>query len=88
MGLVTGPHPQVPRTHSQWVAGPNGTPQRQAVGCGRAPRPGRPTHRQDAPPQVPSCRPHSAQSQITRAHAVELVTVRHTEKQTGPTASG
>ena len=50
MWFVTGPHARTPRTHSQWVVGPSCTPQGRAVGCGRAPNPGRPTHRQGAPP--------------------------------------
>ena len=28
MGLVTGPHARIPRTHSQWVVGPGRTPKR------------------------------------------------------------
>ena len=28
MGLVTGPHARVPRTHSQWVVGPGRTPEK------------------------------------------------------------
>ena len=49
MGLVTGPHPHIPRTNSQWVAGPGCTPQGRAVGPGRTSNPGRPTRRQGAP---------------------------------------
>ena len=50
LGLVTGPHTYIPRTHSQWVAGPGRTPQGWAIRRGRAPNPGRPTPRQEAPP--------------------------------------
>ena len=28
MGLVTGPHADTPRTHSQWVVGPGRKPER------------------------------------------------------------
>ena len=50
VGLVTGPHARTPGTISQWVLGPGRTPQGRAVGRGRAPYPGCPTHRQEAPP--------------------------------------
>ena len=43
--------PPPPRTHSQWVVGPGSPPRGRAVGGGRAPDPGRPTPRQEAPPQ-------------------------------------
>ena len=33
MGLVTGPHARIPRTHSQWVVGPGRTPE-QTRGLG------------------------------------------------------
>ena len=49
MGLLTGPHARTPRTHSQWVVGPGSPPRGRAVGVGRAPDPGRPTPRQEAP---------------------------------------
>ena len=54
--------------------GPRRTPQGYAVGRGRAPKPRRCTPRHKAPPQGPSSRPHSAQSQFARARAVGLVT--------------
>ena len=54
VGLVTGPHARTPRTHRQWVVGPGSPPGRRAVGGGRAPDPGRPTPRQEAPPRAPS----------------------------------
>ena len=79
MGSVTGLHAQTPRTHSKWVAGPGCTPQARAVGRGRAPKPGRRTPRREAPPPAPSCRPHSAQSQLARARAVGLVTGPHAQ---------
>ena len=59
---------------SQWVVGPRSPPRGRAVGVGRAPDPGRPAPRQGAPPRAPSCRPHSAQSQLARARAVGWVT--------------
>ena len=49
VGLVTGPHARTPHTHSQWVVGPGRTPRGRVVGVGRAPDPGRPTPRQEAP---------------------------------------
>ena len=59
------------------------------MGGGRAPDPGSPTPRQEAPPpppRAPSSRPHSAQAQQARARAVGLVTgphahIRHTHSQ-------
>ena len=74
MGLVTGPQARTPRTHSQWVVPPPARPNEREVGGGRAPVPGRPTPRQNVPPRAPSCRPHSAQSQLARACAVMLGT--------------
>ena len=50
VGLVTGTNAHTPRTQIQWVTGPAARPQRQAVGRGRAPNPGRPKPRQEAPP--------------------------------------
>ena len=51
VGFVMGPHARTPRTHSQWVVGPGRMPERtRGVGVGRAPGPGRPTPRQEAPP--------------------------------------
>ena len=77
--LMTGLHAHTPRTHSQWVVGPGRTPQGPAVRRGRAPNRGPPTPRQETPPspRAPSCRPHSAQSQLARARAVGLVTGSH-----------
>ena len=74
VGLVTGPHAHGARSHSQWVEGPDRMHQGRAVGRSRAPNPGRPTRRQEAPPRALSCRPHCAQSQLPRARAVGLVT--------------
>ena len=78
MGLVTGPHTQAPRTLSQWVAGPSRTPQGWVIARGRAPNPGRPTRRQEAPPRrAPSCPLHSAQSQPGGARAEGSVMAPH-----------
>ena len=50
VGLVTGPHARIP-PHPQPVgSGPRQLLRRRAVGDGRAPDPGRPTPRQEAPP--------------------------------------
>ena len=70
----TGPQAHDPHTHSQWVVGPGRTPQGREVERGGSPQPGRPTRRQEAPPQAPWGRHHSAQSQLARARAVGLVT--------------
>ena len=39
VGLVTGPHARIPRTHSQWAVGPGRTPERTSGRVGRAPDP-------------------------------------------------
>ena len=70
--------PQRPHT-APTVSGkraPAARPKGRVVGGGRAPDPGRPTPRQEAPPQAPSCRPHSAQSELARARAVGFVSLR------------
>ena len=74
VGLVTGPRPYPP--HPQ----PVGTGPRphartdERSGVGERPSPGAPHPGKRRPPQAASCRPHSAQSQLTRARAVGLVT--------------
>ena len=78
MGLVTGPHACTPRTHSQWVVGPGRTPERTS---GRAGGGG-------ARPRTPSCRPHSAQSPLARAHAVGSVTGPHARRPPHPQPVG
>ena len=79
VGLVTGPHAHNPRTHSQWVVGH--TPQRTGGRGWESAAPRTPhTQARGAPPQAPSGRPRSAQSQLARARAVGLVT--------GPDARG
>ena len=70
------------------VVGPGSPPRGRAVGGGRAPDPGRPTPRQEAPPRAPSCRPHSAQSQLARARAVGLVTGPHARTPPHPQPVG
>ena len=78
MGLVTGPHARIPRTHSQWVVGPGRTPERTRGLGWESARPRTPdTQARGAPPRAPSCRCHSAQSQLARARAVGLVTGPH-----------
>ena len=66
--FLTGPHAHTPRTHSQWVPGPGRTPQGRAVGRGKAPNPGRPRPRQEAPPTpgalVPPPPARKASSQV------------------------
>ena len=75
-GLVTGPHTRTPRTQSQWVVGPGRTPQRTS-GRGWESAQSRTPRQEVPPPQAPSCRPHSAQSQLARARAVGLLTGPH-----------
>ena len=70
VGLVMGPDARTPRTHSQWVVGPAARPEGREVGSGRAPVPGRPTPRQEAPPPCTLMPP----PQHARARAVGLVT--------------
>ena len=78
VGLVTGPHAHIPRTHSQWVVGPGRTPQKDGrSGVGERLTPDAPHPGKRHPPQAPACRPHSAQSQLARARAVGLVTGPH-----------
>ena len=75
MGLVTGPHARTARTHSQWVVGPSRTPERTSGRGWESARPLTPnTQARGAVCRAPSCRPHSAQSQLARARAVRLVT--------------
>ena len=82
------PRPHPPRTQDQWVVGPSSLPRGRAVGDGRAPDPGRPTPRKEAPPRAPPRRPHSKQSQLARARAVGLVTVRHARTPPHPQPVG
>ena len=78
VGLVTGPHARTPRTHSQWVVGPGRTPERTGGQGLESARPRTPhTQARGAPPRAPSCRPHSAQSQLVRERAVGFVTAPH-----------
>ena len=78
MGLVTGPHARTPRTHSQWVVGPSRKPERTSGRGWESARPRMPhTQARGAPPGAPSCRPHSAQSQVAGARAVGSVTGPH-----------
>ena len=51
--LVMGPHAHTPGTHSQWVVGSGRTPQGRVVRRQRAPNPGRPTAKQEAPSHPP-----------------------------------
>ena len=66
------PHPQPvgsePRPHAQKDG---------RSGMGEPPTPDAPHTGKRRPPWAPSCRPHSAQSQLARAHAVGLVTGPH-----------
>ena len=74
VGLVTGANARTTRTHSQWVVGPGRTPE-WTRGRGWESAQPRTSHTQarGAPPRAPSCRPHSAQTQLARARALGLV---------------
>ena len=72
VGLVAGHHARSPRTQRQWVSDPAARPKGRVVRGGRAPEPGRPKPRREAPLRAPSCRPHSMQSQLAIARAVGL----------------
>ena len=87
-GLVTGPHAHTPCTHSQWVAGPDRTPQGRAVGRGRGPHPGLPIPRQEASPPrrpraAPTARKASSQGQA-RPQGGERLQARQGEEGIGP----
>ena len=71
------PHPHT-RTHSTWLADPDSPPRGRAAGGGGAPELRRPSQRRKTPPPGMSFRhPHSAQQQLTRAHAVVPVLGPH-----------
>ena len=79
VGLVTGPHARSP-PHPQPVgSGPRPHARKDEwSGLGERPPPDAPHPDIRRPPGGPSCRPHSAQSQLARALAVGLLTVPHT----------
>ena len=78
VGLVTGPHARTPGTQSQLVVGPGRTPERTSGWGWESARPRTPhTQARGAPLRVPSCHPHSAQSQLARVRPVGLVTGPH-----------
>ena len=78
VGLVTGPHARIPRTHSQWVFRPRPHARKDEwSGVGERPTPDAPYPGKRRPPRGPWCCPHSAQSQLARARAVGLVTGLH-----------
>ena len=72
-----GPHTHTP--HPQPVgSGPRLHAQKDGwSGVGERPSPDAPQPGKRRPPRAPSCRPHSAQSQLPRARAVGLVTGPH-----------
>ena len=77
MGLVTGPHAAPPRTHSHWVMGPAARPEGRQSGSGERPTPDAPHPGRRRPPRAPSCRPHSAPSQLAKSPAVGSVMGPH-----------
>ena len=63
VGLVTGPHADIPRTHSQWVVGPGRTPERTRGRGWECARPRTPhTKARGAPPGHPHAAPTARQS--------------------------
>ena len=75
VGLMTGSYARNPRTHCHRVVGPGRTPKRTSGRGWESARPRTPhTKPRGAPPRAPSCRLHSAQSQLARARAVGLKT--------------
>ena len=80
------PTPASPRAHSQWVVGPGSPPRGRAVGGGRAPDPGPPTPRHEAPPPGTLMPP----PQHATERAVGLVTGphAHTPPHQQPVGSG
>ena len=78
MGSVTGPNAHTPRFQSQWVAGPARMPQGRAVGRGRAPDPGRPTHRQQAPTSGALVPPPQRAQSTRKSPRCGMVTGPHT----------
>ena len=91
MGLVTGPHARTPPLPQPMGSGPRQPAQRAGSRGWESARPRTPhTQAGGAPPRAPSCRPHSAQSQLERARAVGLVTGPHacTPPHPQPVGSG
>ena len=78
MVFVTGPHARTPPHPQPLSSGPWQPTQRVGSRGWESARPQTPhTQAGGAPPRAPSCRPHSAQSQLKRARAVGLVTGPH-----------
>ena len=77
-GVVDGsPRPHPPRPQPLG-SGPRPHARKDKwSGVGERPTPEAPHQGKRRPPRAPSCRPHSAQSQLARAHAVGLVTGPH-----------
>ena len=88
--LVAGPDAHNPRAYRKHSAGPGCLPKGRAVREGGVPNPGHPSPRHGPPPRATWCRPHSAQSQLARACAVELNTdlPTHTRRAHGKQAAG
>ena len=77
-GLVTGLHTHIlrPQGNGQWAA--LDAPQGWVVGGERVLNPGHPSlSNEPTAPPAPLCRPHSAQSQLTRPCAVGFMTGPH-----------
>ena len=85
VGLVTGPHPPLPKPVG---SGPRPHARMdERSGVGERPSPDAPHPGKGGPPRAPSCRPHSAQSQVAEARAGGLVTGPRACTP-APTASG
>ena len=89
VGLVTGPHARTPPHPQPVCSGPRQPAQRAGSRGWESARPRTPhTKAGGAPPRAPSCRPHSALSQLERARAMGLVTGPHARTPPHPQPVG
>ena len=82
------PHPPAPTASGKWA--PAARPRGGQSGVGERPTPDAPHLGGERAALAPSCRPHSAQSQLAKARAVGLVTGPHarTPPRPQPVGSG
>ena len=80
------PHPPAPTASGYWA--PAAHPEGGQSGVGERPTPDAPQPGKRRPPRAPSCRPHSAQSQLARARAVGLGTGPHAHTPPHPQPVG
>ena len=71
-GPIPRPHTPTTRAQKKWATGPSYPPKVRTAGRGRLPDTRHSSQKREAaPPRTYSRHPHSAQRQLTRAHAVE-----------------